>query len=647
MKTEPIVAARVELSADGVPRGTEYDDIYHPAGGAVAQAQHVFLAGNGLPQRWSGRDRFAVLETGFGLGNNFLATWRAWRDDPQACTRLHFISIEKHPPCRDTLRTVPREADLQPLVDELVDAWPPLTCNLHRLSFSQGRVQLLIALGDVLAWLPEITASVDAFYLDGFAPAKNPWMWQPRLFKAMARMAAPGATVATWSAASAVREGLTAAGFAVRKAPGAHGKRDITLARFDPRFTPRRAPARIAAPTPTERRAVIVGAGLAGCAAAWALAEQGWQCTVLDRHADPAREASGNPAGLFHGIVNLQDGAHARFNRAAALEAQRIIGGALHGGHVQGDLHGALRLETSGLDAARMQARIDHLGLPPDYVAALDAEQASAIAGLRLDHPAWFYPGGGWVRPRQLATHFLREAGSAVTWRGGIEVTSLRRDGEPWQLLDAHGRVIDEAAAVVLANAGDAMRLLCRPAWPLEPVRGQLSMLDANAVPWLPRIPVAGTGYLLPAVDGHAIFGATVAPNDFDESCREDDHQHNLSQLAQLSGRTLTPSREALRGRVGWRWSADDRLPLVGAVPDERAAAASARLDQARMVPRHPGLFVLTGLGSRGITWCALCAQVLAASMSGAPLPLESSLLDAIDPARFIVRRTRRLDAAR
>src|SRR2546428_9974677 len=173
MKTQAIVPAQLEWNAQGLPFTPAFDDVYHPVGGALAQARHVFLAGNGLPERWRGRDRFVVLETGFGLGNNFLATWDAWRRDGGPC-RLHFISIEQHPLTRAAMASLPRDPALAPLAAQLADAWPPLTPNLQRLRFEDGRVELLLALGEVSAWLPELVASVDAFYLDGFAPAKNP-----------------------------------------------------------------------------------------------------------------------------------------------------------------------------------------------------------------------------------------------------------------------------------------------------------------------------------------------------------------------------------------------------------------------------------------------------------------------------------------
>ncbi len=642
MKTSPIVPAQLSFNNTGVPRAPNFDDIYHPHAGAFVQAQHVFLNGNGLPARWQGRDRFVVLETGFGLGNNFLATWNAWRHDPLRCRQLHFISIEKHPLTREDLRRVHLASPAQPLADELVAAWPPLTPNLHHLSFDAGRVQLLLALGDVQQWLPELVAQVDAFYLDGFAPSKNPQMWEARVFKALGRLAATGATAATWTAARAVREGLASAGFEVRLGQGTGGKRDITLATYSPAFTPRRSPARATSAPRSDQAAVIVGAGLAGCAAAWALAEQGWHSIVLDRHPACAQEASGNEAGLFHGIFNSQDGAHARFNRAAALEIHKQVQHAIDHHGVAGSVAGLLRLESTLADAQAMRDQLTKIGLPADYVQALSAEDASASCSLQMQQPAWLYPKGGWVAPAGLARAYLKRAAEKAEFRGNTVVDRIERIGDQWQLLDAQGACIALTKVVVLANAGDALRLL-NATWPIARVRGQISIASPlnGPLPSLPRLPIAGSGYLLPPVHGRAVFGATSHPGDAEAAVREADHWANLRQLARLTGTPCTWTPADLQGRVGWRWVTPDRLPVVGAVPD-LSASDSRQIDQPRFVVREPGLYVLTALGSRGITWSALAAQALASAITSAPSPIEASLLDSIDPARFITRAVRR-----
>ncbi len=648
MKTQPIEAAQIVFGAgpDGAPRSPVYDDVYYPRIGALAQARHVFLRGNGLPERWARRAHFVILETGFGLGNNFLATWDAWRQDPARCARLFFVAVERHPPTAGDLARAHAGTPLPALAPALLQAWPPLTPNLHLLQFEGGRVQLLLALGDVAAVLPGLRVQADAFYLDGFAPARNPAMWQPRVIRALAALAAPGATLATWTAASELRASLTSAGFVPRLAPGTGGKREITLALWAPRFTPRRRPDAAAAGLD----AVVVGAGLAGAAAAQALARLGRQVTVLERHPGSAAEASGNPAGLFHGTVNVDDGRYARLFRTAALHAQASHGAAVASGAAAGNAGGLLRLQLElGSDLAlhpdmqvgglaAMQTLLQRLGLPPDYVRAVAAEEAAALAGVPLGAPAWYYPGGGWVAPADWVAQALHEPG--VRFVGGADVRSLTRHGSSWQLHDGAGRLLAQVATVVLANAAQAAQLLAPlgyAAWPLHHSRGQVTHWSGSHAL---RLPVAGEGYAIP-MPGGLLCGATrengepVAP-----TVRTADHLHNLQRLQRLTG--LRPPADAAlwQGRTGWRLHADDRLPIAGALPVAHMPTGQ-RLDQARLLPRESGLFVLTALGARGLTLAPLLARLVAAQATGTPWPLEQDLVDAVDPGRWLVRAAR------
>ncbi|WP_157264644.1 FAD-dependent 5-carboxymethylaminomethyl-2-thiouridine(34) oxidoreductase MnmC [Azohydromonas aeria] len=647
MKRSPVVPARIEFDGAGVPHAPDFGDVYHPRAGALGQSRHVFLHGNGLPGRWQGRPRFAVLETGFGLGNNFLATWDAWRADPERCARLHYVAIDLHPPRPDDLRRAHASSALPALAAALVAAWPPLSPDLHTLHLDGGRVVLQLAWGDAESWLPQLLLEADAFYLDGFAPARNEALWSPHVFKALGRLAAPGATAATWTIARSVRDGLRSAGFEAERVPGYPPKPEMTSARFAPVFVPRRAvghplSARVAPGAP--RTAVVVGAGLAGAACAQALAAAGWQVTVLERHAEPASETSGNRGGLFHGVVNGQDGPHARFNRAAALLAQHTYAPLIAAGHVTGQLDGLLRLAGADADLGAMQALLRAQGIPPDVVQPLDAAAASALSALPLAEPAWFYPGGGWLQPGALVRHWLERPGIAL--RTGVAVQALRQTEGGWSLLDAGGQELAQASAVVLANAGQACTLLesvgnGMPHWPLGLQRGQVSLIPADT-PGLrrPRLPVAGGGYALTLAGGDVICGATAQLQDPNAALRAEDQAFNLQRLRRL-GIEVEPDRVPLAGRVGWRTLADDRLPVVGAVPLPGAAA-----QRARELPRLPGLFVCTALASRGIGWAPLLGELVAAWAGGGPFPLEAELVEAVDPARFGVRRARRAQAS-
>lgn len=227
-----IQSAELEFSSEGIPFSPAFDDVYHTADGGEGQARHVFMAGNDLPTRWSGCDVFVILETGFGLGLNFLVTWQAWRADSWRCRQLHFVSVEKFPFRGEDLRRLhaawPRYAALS---DELIRHWPGLTAGRHDLLLDEGRVCLTLLFGDALETLPQLRLEVDAIYLDGFAPAKNPEMWSGPLFGQLNRLAAPGCSLATWSVAGQVRRGLAEAGFKVSKAAGFGGKRQMLTGR--------------------------------------------------------------------------------------------------------------------------------------------------------------------------------------------------------------------------------------------------------------------------------------------------------------------------------------------------------------------------------------------------------------------------------
>ena len=286
-----------------------------------------------------------------------------------------------------------------------------------------------------------------------------------------------------------------------------------------------------------------------------------------------------------------------------------------------------------------MHATLDALGLPPSYVAALDAAEASSRAGVALPAPAWYYPQGGWLDPGALVRHWL--ADPRIVLRTAAGVHALRHEAGSWRALDAAGATIAEAPLVVLANADDAPRLLGAPGWPLERQRGQITLVRAGAAGLAaPRLAVAGGGYAVTLDDGRICCGASATFGDDDPAPRAADDRDNLDRLAALTG-SRPDADDVLQQRVGFRLLAPDRLPVVGAVP-----RADATADQPRFVERVAGLYVCTALGSRGITWAPLLGELVAAWVTGAPAPLEASLVDALDPARFAVRARRRAASA-
>jgi tRNA 5-methylaminomethyl-2-thiouridine biosynthesis bifunctional protein len=216
-----LVAAELRLCDDGVPFSERFDDVYFSAAGGLEETRHTFLLGNGLPQRWRYAEHFTIVEAGFGTGLNFLATWQAWSESARAGARLHYVSVEKHPLSPvDLGRIWASWPELATLARELIGVYPPPVPGFHRLHVDGGRVALTLLFGDATAMLERLDTRADAFFLDGFAPARNPDMWTDALFAELRRVAATGATLATYSVAGGVRRGLTNAGFRVEKRAG-------------------------------------------------------------------------------------------------------------------------------------------------------------------------------------------------------------------------------------------------------------------------------------------------------------------------------------------------------------------------------------------------------------------------------------------
>ncbi|MGG2042503.1 bifunctional tRNA (5-methylaminomethyl-2-thiouridine)(34)-methyltransferase MnmD/FAD-dependent 5-carboxymethylaminomethyl-2-thiouridine(34) oxidoreductase MnmC [Burkholderia gladioli] len=652
--TDRLAPATLVFREDGTLVSPAYGDIYHSAAGALAQAEHVFLRGNRLPERWRGRRHFTIVETGFGTGCNFLATWAAWRADPSRSERLHFVSVEKHPFSREDLRKAARHIVAgttidASLVDELADAWPMLTPGLHRVELDAGRVVLTLAFGDACEMLPSLVLRADAFYLDGFAPSRNAELWSVEVFRALAKLADEHASFATYTSAGDVKRALENAGFSYRKVEGFAGKRAMLVGEFAPRWKLRRHEPPRAFDADT-RDAIVIGAGLAGCALVERLAARGWRVTLIDRHAELASEASGNRAGVFHPLVAIDDNFGARLSRAGyqyALSRWRAFEAAGHA--FSRSREGLLQLACDEPEFVRMQAAADALGMPDELASLLSREQAGEQLGSETAQGGWFFPQGGSLDPTKLAAAACAMAGERLTRLANVEVARLvPREGGGWLALDANGATLASAAVAIVANAADAPRLAGLRHAPVQQVRGQLSMLPAGSAPKV-ALPVIGDGYLIPFADGSALTGATYEPDDLDPILREAGHRENLVRLAALLPHAQVDSNmladpASLAGRVAFRCVASDRLPLAGALGDEAAAAAHARAlsgAQPRDLPRAAGLYGAFGFGSRGFVWAWLAAELIASQLEGEPWPIERELAEAIDPARFLLRALR------
>lgn len=664
--------AQLQWDEDGQPVSSTFGDVYFSRANGLEETRHVFLQHNQLSERWqqlNSGEHFTIAETGFGSGLNFLAAWQLWLIAAPASAQLHFVSVEKFPLTKmDLQRALALWPELGEFTAQLIDAYPVFVgTGFHRLSFMDGRIKLTLIIDDAAKGFAQLLATphsafathcakIDAWFLDGFAPSKNPQMWSDELFNAIRQLSHTGTTAATFSAAAIVKQGLKFAGFNIQKVPGFGRKREMIKACMEQEpivdhqdslqarsYSPYPVPWTIdaAATIPAEKHALIIGGGLAGCTSARALAERGWKITLVERHAELAQEASGNPQGVLYAKLSPKNEAQAEFNLHALQFAQQFyrsrwsdIGaqcGVLQLAHCDSEqqLHALLREKFSTAD---------------EVVQFVDAAQATTIAGVTLSQSALHFPKAGWINPRKLC--------ETLTDHPSIHVITdctalvLERISDNWQI---NNNSELRAPVVIIANATDAKTFSITQHLPIKSIRGQITYLPKTAASDSLKTLICSEGYIGPAVNGLHCTGATFNLKDDTRELRAEDHRTNLENLRAPLPELLDEWKELavenLQGRVAFRCTLPDYLPLVGAVPIEQTMLEdfaplrkNARAAIHKTGAYHKGLFINIGHGSRGLAYTPLSAELLAAQINQEVLPLPRELANALNPARFLIR---------
>lgn len=683
--------AQIKFNSDGTPIAERFDDVYFSNDDGMAETAYVFIKNNQLPERWREveANSFVIAETGFGSGLNFLVAAETFIQYRQQHPRengfsLHFISTEKYPMrAEDARKTLERFSQLT-LCEPLISQWPINTEGCHRIEFLSDTASITLDLwiGDVLAQFPNIqnksNGLVDAWFLDGFAPSKNPDMWQQTLFDQMFRLSKPSATFATFTAAGFVKRGLQAAGFCVEKRKGYGRKRDMLAGHVDEQqpFDHRRC-ARNVTPffnrdantdflhSGSQKHIVIAGGGLAAASLSYSLARKGVSSTLLVKDDAIAKGASGNPQGGFYPQLNAQPSIISQIQLNSFLYAKRTYDALIQSGqYFSHEWCGVLLIGFSEEVRKRQQNLIETEVWPDSVIAPVSATQASGIAGIDIPYSGLFVSEGGWLSPPELVNAFIcaakqlcnvniivnaelssYKASSQALLNSGVTAQYNLKSG------DNDIRHSIDADALVIATGHNTTNIQGFSSIPTALTRGQV-----EAIPTQPHLSNLATvlchkGYLTPAMQGHHALGSTYVKNDVKTEYRESEQQQNLAMHA----RSLADCDWAKnlmvenQGRAAIRCSTPDHLPLVGALPDlekQQEQYANYGGKRPHLLAQTPSnidsIYMLTGLGSRGLTTAPLMAEILACQILGRPMPLASKLLDALSPNRFLLRNLKR-----
>ena len=547
--------------------------------------------------------------------------------------------------------------ELSTLAAGLLAAYPPLSLGFHRVLLDDPSVSLQLLFGDAATTLGQLDAKVDVWFLDGFAPDRNPAMWSEPVLDHVARLSKNGAALATYTAAGHVRRNLQARGFEVSKKPGFGTKRDMTVATYQAKgqTAPISQPWFQRAPHPpsSATRVAVLGGGIAGAAAAHTLARRGLEVTLIEQGPSLGSGASGNPMAVVMPRVTADTSLAGRVMAESyrfALQSYETL--ADQGIPVTRDRRGALMLAQDGKEQERLSSAADNGLWPLGLAQMVTANEASVLAGTPLSHGGLFFPNAGWVATRDV----LQALTADCQVECGQAVERLDHRGGLWILEDAAGQKITEAD-MVIAAAANALKGLDPFHWlPLEPKRGQVTQAPQTSQSNALSIVLAGKGYITPSHNGSHCLGATythIEPGAWDRTpgITDSDHRTNLDMVSQLGGALgFSSEPENVTGRAALRATTPDRLPIAGPLPARDAyIAAYQGLGQGRhwadyeAAPYVPGLYVLTGLGARGFVTAFLAAEIIAAQICGEPLPIESDLIAALHPGRFLIRDIKRL----
>lgn len=606
---------------DGVPCSTRFDDVYFSRDDGLEESRHVFIAHNRLAKRFAAvpaGGSFVIAETGFGSGLNFLAAWQAWEaSGPGENACLHFVSAERYPLDRDDLkRALSLWPELGEYASQLIEHYPPPVGGAHRLVLGGGRVRLTLFLGDVLEAWHELDFHADAWFLDGFAPAKNPDMWSEAAIGALRSHSKPGTTISTFTAVGEVRRLLTGAGFTIHKTPGFGRKLEMLSGEL-----PGAENLGTGRSGMTNNRSIaIIGAGIAGSLLARNLAERGLEVTLIDQAGDAGTAASGNHQGALYVKLGVEFNDQAKLGLSSLLFSQRYY--SQFGGQYWHPT-GLIQLAYSDAEAdrqARFTARNDY---PPTILRPIDSGEASGLAGIPLKTGGLWFPNSGWLEPgklcRSLADH------PRIHRCFGFNVHRLTPCNGKWHV--AGNGEQDVIADQVVISAGHLSPcLIPLPSqFRFRTIRGQVSHLPESSLNNT-EVVLCGPGYINPAHNGTALTGATFDLHNPSPVLSAESHHENLSMLESMVPSTLSVAGTRadpaqLEGKVGFRCTTHDYQPVAGPLSDANG--------------RHlEGIDLFTGLGSKGLSYAPLLAEFLADRITGQPKCLPASLARRVSTQR-------------
>ncbi len=659
-KLSSISTANVSFNQEGLPISEEFDDIYFDHNDKTSQSEYVFIQGNQIPKIWEmaePEDEFVILETGFGTGLNFLLTLQKFIDfkqQNQSTLTLRFISTEKFPLShKDLSKALAALPELSELSEQLLAQYSYESIVGKPMRFAEGAVSLQIYFCDSTQALTKIEPStsgfVDAFYLDGFAPSRNPQMWQPALFAQLARVAKKGASLSTFTVAGQVKRDLVAAGFKLKKRKHTSIKSETLTANYVGfREGKPLAGYKIRPNIIKPQHVSIVGGGISSACMALALVKKGVRVNLYCQDKQLAQGASSNAIGAIYPLLHQQKDTishfyHLGFEHALALYQSLLAQGYQFSHGFDGLIDVCYKQPLQD----RQQVFAQNPCWPADLIQAIDTEKVDELANVKVGYPGLLYPRAGWVSPPELVQAILKAATDTglCKIKTNHKVDSIKPIGdERWLISTNKGQ--KQVQHLVLCPGADGLKMPILDDLPLSQVRGQVSQMQSNADIGPLKTVLCHKGYLTPQNNGVHCIGATFEKDSDDISPRKEDDIYNIDMLNRCLGDIgKWKEQDVMASKARLRCCTPDHMPIAGSMPDTELhkqyyqhLSKDKHWHVEQPTPVKTGLYVLTGLGARGLSSASLLADILACELCDEPYPVDEEMLFNLAPNRFVIR---------
>ena len=573
----------------------EFDDLYSSAKGAVAECNHVFIKGNNLNERFENlgeNSKFYIGEIGFGIGINFLTTCKSWLDHTKQNQVLEFYSFDKYLFRLSDFKTLNVSCpDLKEYISELERNYPRNIQGAQKISLFGGRIILNLIIGEIdnTQEYIKLMDKVDAWYLDGFSPSKNPDLWSIKLFKCIHKSCHENTTFSTYTSSGLVKNNLTESGFNHSRAMGFSDKRHMLKGTVDTQQKKNTSNTKVA----------VIGSGIAGCVLSYTLAKKGIEVDLYEKSDSICSGASSHELLVTYPRLSAHDTAFGSFTLHSYIFATNFYK------QLKTDTWKKTGVIILNHDAAteKRQSSLLEKRADGEIYRYIDPDEASEISGIDIKLNGLIYEDAGYILPEEMCK-FLIESPKINIFTSS-HIKSIKKNREVFNL--NIGKKKFEYHNVCVCAGSETANIVDIDGISIK--RGQVTHIESLDNISRIKLPICAKGYISPRVNNIHLVGSSYSDSE-DTDLSEEEHSYNLNNLKLV----IDEEMNVITGQTGHRAVSKDHMPVVG---------------------MKDGIYINTCHGSRASVTAPISAEIIASMIVEEAPPLMGRELESLSPERF------------